>query len=324
MTELDPKTGVARTFQHHWEQVYSNSLTCVPWYPVLGNHDFGDWNSEPEARNCYATTTDPERPGTIDGTNCAELNGELNEVKTTRACVHGRKGPKGEVPDCWAMPAPSYAVTAWEKSLGITIVATDGNYLWRDNYPFSAWEKHTPRAQRVKDLTPRRDESVKVLTEQVERGEELPKHLIIMGHYPWAHKRMDEAHGGTETLYGNVAAKAAKAGNNVYYFGGHVHFTDDPENMGNGTEYKAGEVRAYQVGAGGGFCDSDCKEGEAAVIFGLVKTDGSISWKRVPGRGPGHVAEDGSVKYDRGEAWEKYDYDHKNKFIQMPGCKWSS
>eukprot|EP00392_Amoebophrya_sp_AT5.2_P014033 g14169.t1 len=314
----DPKTGVARTFQHHWEQVYPNSLTCVPWYAVLGNHDFGDWNSfELETRNCYATTTDPENPGLLDYTNCHILNGRLNEVKTNRACVRGIIGARGEVPDGWAMPAPSYAVTAWEKSLDLTIVATDGNYLWRDNYPFSAWEKTTNGAQREKDLTPRMKESVEVLQEQVDRGKELPKNLIIMGHYPWVHERMSKAHArdareGSKTLYGDVVAKVPE-GKNVYYFGGHVHHTDDPEHME--PEYQPGEVHHYLAGATGGFCDSDCKKGEAGVIFGLVMQDGSISLKRVPGCGPGHVdVGDWSIKRDSED-------DNQGELIQMPECK---
>eukprot|EP00392_Amoebophrya_sp_AT5.2_P016348 g16608.t1 len=79
-----------------------------------------------------------------DKNNCPEINGDVHEVKTSMGCTDAREhhmggDDKSNIWPCWAMPSHSYLVTAWEKALDLTIVATDSSWVYRDGYPFGDW-----------------------------------------------------------------------------------------------------------------------------------------------------------------------------------------
>eukprot|EP00392_Amoebophrya_sp_AT5.2_P015333 g15535.t1 len=225
-----------------WIARYDISLTCVPWYAILGNHDFD-----------FA-------PYTAAATVFSQTNGSVEFVKTKRECT-----APSHVPACWAMPAANFVVRAWEESLGVTIVGTDANNSWMSGYPFSD-AKFRDRAG-----LGRLAAEGHALLHQALIVEESAPNVLVLNHYPYDT-------GGYGATLNAVAAK----GKSVYYFAGHTHNTDDPAAKGFNTP---GGVKALIAGAAGGYCGDDCQFGKAAVVFGMVKIDGTLQFERVPGVG---------------------------------------
>eukprot|EP00392_Amoebophrya_sp_AT5.2_P013173 g13286.t1 len=241
-------------FQDLWLNRYDKSLTCVPWYAVLGNHDMDHWG--PQGHTCFPRA---------DENNCGQINGSLEFVKDERRCTDSRDGPFGHTPACWAMPAHSYVVRAWEESLGVTIVGTDGNAVWKHGWPYQRWNHHEHGG-----LDALAEESKQVLRKAVVE-EESAKTLLILNHYPWDYA------GNTENLYRDILHEAAGKGKNIFFFGGHTYagcnrFNDNP-------------VKHLIAGGAGGYCSDECAWGNAGLIVGMIKTDGTLAWDRAPSYG---------------------------------------
>eukprot|EP00392_Amoebophrya_sp_AT5.2_P019317 g20096.t1 len=226
-----------------WLGRYPQVLTCVPWYAILGNHDY-----DLAPYNTYNTVR-------------SQTNGSVEFVKTKRECTGGYNA-------CWAMPAANFVVRAWEESLGLTIVGTDANGKYA-GYPFSegkfsGGEKGAMLALQAQG---------QALLRQSLIAEDSAKNILVFNHYPW---------GDVAGLYGGTLNAAAAKGKNVYFFAGHVHTTNDPVSMGWNTP---GGVKTIIAGAAGGYCSDECGGGLAAVVFGMVKIDGTLQFERVPGPG---------------------------------------
>jgi len=104
--------------------------------------------------------------------------------------------------------------------------------------------------------------------------EESAKNLLILNHYPYY------GAGNANQLYKGILEQAAKKGKNVYFLAGHTHNTDDPNTLPS--FQPKNPVRYLIAGAAGGYCSDQCQSGNAGVIFGMVKTDGTLQWERVP------------------------------------------
>eukprot|EP00392_Amoebophrya_sp_AT5.2_P011723 g11808.t1 len=247
-----------------WVGRYGPTLSCVPWYACLGNHDF---DHGPPGR---PTCTPKPNAG-----NCGQINGAVDFVKNERKCTAGRnRGPPhyGHIPDCWAMPYHSFVVRAWEESLGVTIVSTEGNSLWKGSYPFSTWSPYLKG-----QLDAMAAESKTVLRKAV-LEEDSAKVLLVQNHYPWDYA------GNSWHLYKDILEEAAKKGKRIYFFGGHTHTTHDPKTR---KQFQDDQPVSHMIvgGAGGHCCCDEVKYGMAAVVFGMIKTDGTLEFERVPGPG---------------------------------------
>eukprot|EP00392_Amoebophrya_sp_AT5.2_P003552 g3557.t1 len=254
--------GGGHTLKEVWLDRYDKTLTCVPWYACLGNHDFD--HPGPTGPTCMPKPT---------ADNCGQVNGEVEFVKNERKCTEARDHDShGQVPECWAMPYHSFVVRAWEESLGVTIVSTEGNSLWKGGWPFMKW------GPEEKGKLDEMSEESKTLLRKFVLEEDSAKVLLIQNHYPWDYA------GESWHLYKDILEEAAKKGKMVYFFGGHTHTTHDPKTR---DQFKDENPVSHLIAGGaGGYCGCDeVQGGVAGVVFGMIKTDGTVQFERAPAPG---------------------------------------
>eukprot|EP00392_Amoebophrya_sp_AT5.2_P005985 g5995.t1 len=214
--EIEKDKG-GKKFEEVWLKKY-HELTCVPWYAILGNHDFGEAFHSP----CWPYPTRE---------NCYQINGDVREVSETKDCAKSSAGRKNL--ECWAMPAPSYAVHAWEEELGVTLLGLGLQSFkaqgckYDGGYPFKAVN---PSKKNLFNHQKSLDDSLKVIEEAKKKS--LAENVLVFNHYPlhW------HGHGCTAKdcqkltayFFEDPLKKIAGSGKKVHYWAGHVHNTDDP------------------------------------------------------------------------------------------------
>ncbi|CAD7967593.1 unnamed protein product [Amoebophrya sp. A120] len=252
-----------RTLQSVWKDRYPAELTCVPWYAVLGNHDYGHWNYA----TCYPYASSD---------NCGQVNGSEEYVLSEKSCTKSGTSNGAPVPDCWALPRPNYRVTAWEEELGIRILATDGSHRWRERYPFESGKFY----DRERHLGKLLDEGIDLIRNEDVDAARNPnlQTLLVLNH--WTYNNPDE--GIAKEVYADPLRSLQDQNEslNIVYLHGHYHDTEDPRSITSFAD--GGPIKHYGAGGSGGYCNDECQNGKVGVIFGLVKTDNTIEFVRVP------------------------------------------
>eukprot|EP00392_Amoebophrya_sp_AT5.2_P007517 g7532.t1 len=192
-----PADGGAKMKEVWWSRY--GDMACVPWYATLGNHDFGGGDAD----KCWPYLNDK---------NCGQMNGGVDEVRDKKDCVKSRPGTT-EL-DCWAMPAGSYAVHAWEEELGVTLLSFGFQpFGGEGGFPFKAKKGQFNHQKSL-------DDSKNVIKEAMEKG--TADNVVMFNHYPlhypWNAK-------STATWMEPEIKAVADAGKKVNYWGGHTHDT---------------------------------------------------------------------------------------------------
>ncbi|CAD7953840.1 unnamed protein product [Amoebophrya sp. A120] len=243
--------AVDGSLQDIWLNRYDKELTCVPWYAVLGNHDFGHTGE----KRCWPY---PEEA------NCGQINGDYETVRTSKQCIPKREWSGSR--DCWAMPKASYSVTAWEEELNLTLIGTDGNDLWHYGYPFGSWGRGATQGP----LGRLKEEGLAELRDRL--GQKTAQNIVVFNHYPWDYA------GDSRQWYENDLNGAVRdQGKTVFFFAGHTHTTQGPKDFD-----PKNDVQHYISGGAGGYCTDECGGGWGGVNFGLVKEDGTIEVVKAP------------------------------------------
>mmetsp|Transcript_131083 Transcript_131083/g.261555 ORF Transcript_131083/g.261555 Transcript_131083/m.261555 type:complete len:643 (+) Transcript_131083:121-2049(+) len=171
-----------------WRNFYSKQLQSVPWYSVMGNHDY---HHDPAA--CSDKVSDG-----------AQINGDIKDLSTFY------------MPDFnWHLEHPE---------LQLEVVALDlNNYEGRINSAGSFFPdcQYTPCEKSCKDRVRKRSkDAFKFVKERIDQS--TAKNLLIFSHYPVDHFQMrnvaDESAHFLDTL---IASKT-----HIEYFGGHRHNVD--------------------------------------------------------------------------------------------------
>lgn len=200
-----------------WRNVYTSQLRSVPWYSVMGNHDF---HSDPGA--CSDTTTDG-----------AQINGDLGDLNTFY------------MPDySWYLPHPE---------LDLEVVALELNtYQFGYNHGTPAKNQRfgdcqwTSCKSQCEDRAKRRSDAALEMFRN-RSHESKAKNLLVFSHYPtdyfWDESSDDESGDFLSLLRDNTR-------HNITYFSGHRHNVDQTSGI------SIAPNEQWLTGGGGGWgCD---------------------------------------------------------------------
>lgn len=246
-------------FWSTWWQVYDHELTSVPWFSVLGNHDYG--NDDPgtacpnrhsrhvcDENNAYTTACGGPRPYSThrQGYNANALNAD-------------KGGVDGGTRANWHQPDYTYFYTIPELSfelLAMDMNAVDMGGLGGNGFcehcgahwvlERCGWSHHEVHI----NLEMIKDASMKIMWERAQAAES--KNYAILNHYPG----LKLTHQFKEWLPADKRDQAK-----AFSFFGHTH------NQGCEEASSTGECVEFLTGNGGGCCSGHGAGGFTAIAW---------------------------------------------------------
>lgn len=253
-------------FNGTWLSTYAPELLEVPWFAVLGNHDFGNDDNASgcpsvaprfvcDASNLHTSACGGARPYSAEpqGYSCNQLNAE-------------KGGLGGEARANFQMPDYTYYYSIPE--LRFELVALDWNWLAAfpgdlggngldEGMGASQMKAHCGSAQRLgAELKGIQEASTKLLLERSAAAER--DNVAIFSHYP------DEFQGNANLreMFMDGVPEHRKDSMTVFNFFGHTHIQ---ECRGYN---ERGQCADFLSGGGGGCCwEGDIPAGFMAVSF---------------------------------------------------------
>lgn len=258
-------------FNETWFQSYASELTEVPWFNVLGNHDFGNDDNTSgcpsvkprfvcDESNLHTPACGGARPYSAErqGYNCNQFNAD-------------KGGLGGELRANFQLPDYTYYYTIPE--LKFELLALDWNWLAAfpgglggngigEGKGAGQMRKHCGSADRLSaEMKGVQEASTELLFKRSAAAEQ--ENVAIISHYP------DEFQGGANfrKMYLDGVPDARKDVLNVLNFFGHTHIQ---ECRGYDDD---GRCVDFLSGGGGGCCwHGDVPAGFTAVSFSDVNS----------------------------------------------------
>lgn len=220
-----------------WRDIYQELATEVPWYSVMGNHDFGACDYSEFAWKCVTSGSgSPEgSPWTPQASMCTQTTPAKTDLKAPG----------------WHMPNLNFHVAF--DDLGLDVVALESNAEWTGE-PFGRCDNQTD----IDWLWARAAEGNSLLEQVMSTNTNPNKSLLVFNHYP---------NPGLSGPYGPTLANPTLQNkfNTIHHFGGHDHV-----NQPGGS---VGKVEMWTIGNCGGYANDD---GRPGYFLGKIK-DGSVT-----------------------------------------------
>jgi len=249
----------AGRFKGTWLDVYDKELTSVPWFAVMGNHDFGD--DDPGAAcpsiqprftcddsNAFTTACGGAQPYSTEaqGYNC-------NQFDANKGGVDGDDRKNYHLPDY------TYYYTIPE--LDFELIAMDWN--WYDLDGLGGDSSGSAETRKIcgshtrfsKSMAAIRNASTELLYKRAAQAES--KNVAIIGHYPdWFQNGQN-----FRKMYLNAQPAERRGETKVFNFYGHTH-KQECDSTTNG------ECVDFMTGGSGGCCSTrDTPAGFVAISF---------------------------------------------------------
>jgi len=245
-------------FSGTWKNIYEGELTGVPWFAVMGNHDYG--SDDPGSacgwrRSKFRCSSQNQNSAACGGarpysTGTQDYAG--NQINADKG------GVDGSIRQNYHMPDYTYFYSI--PQLSFEIIAMDFNI-----YDFGGMGGNGPSggARKVTDfcggqenfrhaLQIMKDASLKLFNERAEQS--LAKNVAIVGHYP------PNTGNGGHNFYDMFRARNRRA-STVFNFYGHTHKQRCEGSSG-------GQCHSFLTGGGGGCCHSyDLPFGFVAITW---------------------------------------------------------